>query len=136
MFLNNSRGPGLSINNLAVNRATSRTSRPRPSEPNKTIYSDSLSINSNIVNNKLNKTIYSESLYNISNIKKSIGILSDYIRLKHTLNKTQRTKYLKDAIEEIEKEIEKEASYNGGVRYKRGRTYKKSVYLNRTRSRK
>lgn len=83
----------------------------------------------------LNQSLYVTSLLP-TRIDNSIKILKDYIRLKDRLNKEHRIDHLKEAIEEIEKEIEEVRRINGGVRYKRRRTHKRAVRRNKTRARK
>jgi hypothetical protein len=132
MSLTNSRGPGLSVNNLVANHSVaSNTSRLRPTSFEATQYSESLSYPSS----KLYRTTYSNSL-SPSHISKSIHILRDYIRVKDTLNTEHRMGHLKNAVEEIEKEIEEVQRLDGGVRRNRRRTHKKVAHRNKTRARK
>lgn len=73
------------------------------------------------------------------NIKNAISTLVDYVTLKHSSDSSateQRINYLKEAIEEIEKEIREVQRLDGGVRHKRRRTHKRAVRRNRTRARK
>ena len=147
MAFNNSHGP-MTVNELETPRITSNISGSHSRGLNETVYNEHIyhPTKSQIGTKNLAVTVYSESIPKLKphvqtkpiniNIKKSIDILTNYIRAKNTLNTEHRLGHLKNAVEEIKKEIEEVQRLNGGVRRKRIHTHKRAMRQNHTRTRK
>jgi hypothetical protein len=144
----NSNNSEMTLNELETPHNTNNTSDSRPSRLDETVYNEYIyNLNkSKIGTKKLAVNAYSESIPKLQplvhpkpvniNIKKSIDILTNYIRIKDKLDTEHQLGHLKDAVEEIEKEIEEVQRVDGGVRRNKRRTYKKVARKNKTRARK